>query len=161
MVLLSVITGPVCNYGATEIMPTDDCQYIYDGKCCGYRMMPTKGKLLRVLLLWVGAVSASSRRTFPLPLSCSRSAVTWLTVQASNVLDQNLMGELGQVLVPRDCLIVPGVEAASAARMNLAMAAAPSGGIRAQTAVAFQRDLKAYRAARDAAVRERPIPWGA
>jgi len=44
MVLLSVITGPVCNYGATEIMPTDDCQYIYDGKCCGYRMMPTKGK---------------------------------------------------------------------------------------------------------------------
>ena len=29
---------------ATEIMPTDACQFTYDCKRCGHRMKPIKGK---------------------------------------------------------------------------------------------------------------------
>jgi hypothetical protein len=44
MELQSVITCPECGHSATETMPTDACQYIYDCKGCGHRMKPIKGK---------------------------------------------------------------------------------------------------------------------
>jgi hypothetical protein len=42
--LQSVITCPECGHSATETMPTDACQYIYNCKGCGHRMKPVKGK---------------------------------------------------------------------------------------------------------------------
>ncbi|MFZ0853261.1 MAG: GDCCVxC domain-containing (seleno)protein [Hyphomicrobiaceae bacterium] len=44
MELQSVITCPECGARSTETMPTDACQYIYDCKGCGHRMMPMKGQ---------------------------------------------------------------------------------------------------------------------
>jgi hypothetical protein len=44
MELQSVITCPECGHSATETMPIDACQYIYDCKGCGHRMKPIKGK---------------------------------------------------------------------------------------------------------------------
>jgi hypothetical protein len=41
--LESTITCPDCGYAATETMPTDACQYIYDCKRCGARMKPKVG----------------------------------------------------------------------------------------------------------------------
>ena len=41
--LSSTITCPQCGHRATETMPTDACQYIYDCATCGTRMKPMKG----------------------------------------------------------------------------------------------------------------------
>jgi hypothetical protein len=39
----STITCPDCGHSATEIMPTDACQYFYYCKGCGHQMKPKKG----------------------------------------------------------------------------------------------------------------------
>jgi hypothetical protein len=39
-------------------MPTDACQFFYNCKGCGERLKPSRGRLLRVLLLRLGAVPA-------------------------------------------------------------------------------------------------------
>ena len=39
----STITCPACGHQATETMPTDACQYMYDCKRCGAQMKPKKG----------------------------------------------------------------------------------------------------------------------
>jgi len=41
--LRSTITCPECGHAATETMPTDACQYIYDCRRCGARMKPKAG----------------------------------------------------------------------------------------------------------------------
>ena len=41
--LQSTVTCPACGYQATETMPTDACQYIYDCKRCDTRMKPKMG----------------------------------------------------------------------------------------------------------------------
>jgi hypothetical protein len=41
--LQSTITCPACRHQATETMPTDACQYMYDCKRCGAQMKPKKG----------------------------------------------------------------------------------------------------------------------
>ena len=43
MQLLSTITCPECRYAATETMPTNACQYIYECKACGLQMKPKRG----------------------------------------------------------------------------------------------------------------------
>lgn len=39
----STITVPACGHRATETMPTDACQYLYDCKRCAYSMKPKPG----------------------------------------------------------------------------------------------------------------------
>jgi len=39
----STITCPHCGHAATETMPTDACQYVYDCKGCGVRLKPRAG----------------------------------------------------------------------------------------------------------------------
>lgn len=39
----STITCPKCGHKATEMMPTDACQHIYDCKGCGHQMKPERG----------------------------------------------------------------------------------------------------------------------
>ena len=39
----STITCPDCGHKATETMPTDACQYIYNCKNCGRQMKPKPG----------------------------------------------------------------------------------------------------------------------
>jgi len=39
----STITCAECGHAATETMPTDACQYIYDCGRCGARMKPKAG----------------------------------------------------------------------------------------------------------------------
>ena len=41
--LRSTITCPECGHQATETMPTDACQYIYECKQCSLQMKPKKG----------------------------------------------------------------------------------------------------------------------
>jgi DNA-directed RNA polymerase subunit RPC12/RpoP len=41
--LQSIIRCPECGYQATERMPTDACQYVYDCKNCGAQLKPEKG----------------------------------------------------------------------------------------------------------------------
>jgi hypothetical protein len=52
-------------------MPTDACQFFYDCKGCGERLIMPRGRLLRVLLLRVGAVPADTEQ---LALLCKREA---------------------------------------------------------------------------------------
>ena len=41
--LKSTITCPSCGHQATETMPTDACQYLYECKRCSLEMKPKKG----------------------------------------------------------------------------------------------------------------------
>ena len=41
--LASIITCPECGHAATEVMPTDACQYFYDCKGCGIVLKPLAG----------------------------------------------------------------------------------------------------------------------
>ena len=41
--LQSTITCPACGHSATEVMPMDACQYVYDCRHCGARLTPKKG----------------------------------------------------------------------------------------------------------------------
>lgn len=41
--LASTLTCPACGTRATETMPNDACQYIYDCRGCGFRMKPKAG----------------------------------------------------------------------------------------------------------------------
>jgi hypothetical protein len=41
--LESMLTCPKCGHQATEIMPTDACQFFYDCKGCGERLKPKPG----------------------------------------------------------------------------------------------------------------------
>jgi hypothetical protein len=41
--LKSTITCPACGHQATETMPTDACQYLYECNRCGLQMRPKKG----------------------------------------------------------------------------------------------------------------------
>ena len=43
MQLQSTLTCPKCGHQATEIMPTDVCQFFYDCKGCGARLRPFAG----------------------------------------------------------------------------------------------------------------------
>jgi hypothetical protein len=43
MQLQSTLTCPKCGHQATEIMPTDACQFLYDCKGCGARLKPLAG----------------------------------------------------------------------------------------------------------------------
>src|SRR3954447_26207150 len=43
MILNSTITCPKCGHAATEVMPTDACQFFYDCKGCGERLKPLPG----------------------------------------------------------------------------------------------------------------------
>jgi hypothetical protein len=58
MQLQSTLTCPKCSYQAVETMPTDACQFFYDCKGCGETAQASGGRLLRVLLLRLGAVPA-------------------------------------------------------------------------------------------------------
>jgi DNA-directed RNA polymerase subunit RPC12/RpoP len=58
--LQSEITCPKCGHKATETMPTDACQFFYNCAGCGERLKPLGGRLLRVLLIRHGAVSANA-----------------------------------------------------------------------------------------------------
>src|ERR1700730_18010289 len=58
--LESMLTCPKCSHQATEIMPTDACQFFYDCKGCGERLKPKPGDLLRILLLRLRAMSADA-----------------------------------------------------------------------------------------------------
>lgn len=39
----STLTCPQCGHRATEIMPTDACQYFYDCQGCGFVLKPKAG----------------------------------------------------------------------------------------------------------------------
>jgi hypothetical protein len=41
--LESMLTCPKCGHQATEIMPTDACQFFYDCKGCSERLKPKPG----------------------------------------------------------------------------------------------------------------------
>jgi hypothetical protein len=71
MQLQSILTCPKCSRQAVETMPTDACQFFYDCKGCGERLIMPRGRLLRVLLLRVGAVPADTEQ---LALLCKREA---------------------------------------------------------------------------------------
>src|ERR1700716_1436045 len=71
MQLQSNLTCPKCSHQAVETMPTDACQFFYDCKGCGERLIMPRGRLLRVLLLRVGAVPADTEQ---LALLCKREA---------------------------------------------------------------------------------------
>jgi len=43
MILKSIITCPKCGHAATESMPVDACQYLYDCKGCGIVLKPKSG----------------------------------------------------------------------------------------------------------------------
>ena len=43
MILKSIITCPKCGQAATETMPVDACQYLYDCKGCGIVLKPKSG----------------------------------------------------------------------------------------------------------------------
>lgn len=43
-------------------MPTDACQFFYDCKGCGARLKPESGRLLRILFVRIGALSAAPNR---------------------------------------------------------------------------------------------------
>lgn len=43
MELRSTLTCPQCGHVATEIMPTDACQFFYDCKGCAMVLRPNKG----------------------------------------------------------------------------------------------------------------------
>jgi len=43
MILKSIITCPTCGHAATETMPVDACQYLYDCKGCGIVLKPKSG----------------------------------------------------------------------------------------------------------------------
>ena len=63
MLLQSTITCPHCATAKSETMPTDACQFFYECTGCGTKLKPKSGRLLRVLLLRLGAVSANSSST--------------------------------------------------------------------------------------------------
>jgi len=42
-ILESVITCPACGAQASEVMPTNACQYFYDCPSCGEVLRPNKG----------------------------------------------------------------------------------------------------------------------
>src|SRR5271168_123770 len=57
---VSMLTCPVCGHEASEMMPTDSCQYFYE---CAGMQNPAEaegGRLLRVLFLRGRAVPADS-----------------------------------------------------------------------------------------------------
>jgi len=39
----STLTCPICGHASTDVMPTDQCQYLYDCKGCGKILKPLKG----------------------------------------------------------------------------------------------------------------------
>ena len=43
MQLESTLTCPSCGHQSVETMPTDACQFFYDCKGCGTRLMPLAG----------------------------------------------------------------------------------------------------------------------
>jgi hypothetical protein len=43
LVLESTVTCPVCGHRATEVMPTDACQFFYDCKGCAAVLKPKPG----------------------------------------------------------------------------------------------------------------------
>jgi len=43
MLAQSTITCANCGHQATEIMPTDACQFFYECKACGMRLKPKAG----------------------------------------------------------------------------------------------------------------------
>lgn len=42
-ILESTLTCPHCGHAETEIMPTDACQFFYEGKGCGTLLKPKPG----------------------------------------------------------------------------------------------------------------------
>ena len=42
-ILSSTITCPICRFSATETMPTDACQHLYECKGCGAVLLPKAG----------------------------------------------------------------------------------------------------------------------
>ncbi|WP_091895187.1 GDCCVxC domain-containing (seleno)protein [Bradyrhizobium sp. Rc2d] len=43
MQLQSTLTCPACSHQASEVMPTDACQFFYDCTACGTRFKPKPG----------------------------------------------------------------------------------------------------------------------
>ena len=43
MQLVSTLICPACGFAATEVMPTDACQFFYDCQGCGIRLKPNAG----------------------------------------------------------------------------------------------------------------------
>jgi hypothetical protein len=58
--LQSTILCPVCGYAATETMPTNACVLAYECARCGTRPDTEEGRLLCLLLLWLGTMSADA-----------------------------------------------------------------------------------------------------
>jgi hypothetical protein len=58
--LQSTILCPVCGYAATETMPTNACVLAYECARCGTRPDTEEGRLLCLLLLWLGTMSTDA-----------------------------------------------------------------------------------------------------
>jgi hypothetical protein len=63
MVLMSVITCPHCGHAAIERMPSNACRIFYDCRGCGVRLKPKNRRLLCVLFLRLGPLSAGPGQT--------------------------------------------------------------------------------------------------
>ena len=63
MLLDSLLTCPHCGYAKRESMPTDACLFFYQCKNCKGGIACQTRRLLRVLLVWVGAVPNGSGAT--------------------------------------------------------------------------------------------------
>ena len=64
MILESIITCPHCATAKSETMPTDACQFFYNCTGCGATAAAEARRLLRVLFLRLGSVSADPGRAF-------------------------------------------------------------------------------------------------
>ena len=60
MILESLITCLHCGTAKTESMPTDACQFFYECSGCRREASAKTGRLMRVLFLRLGALSADS-----------------------------------------------------------------------------------------------------
>lgn len=56
--LKSTITCPYCRHKKEEAMPTDACLYFYSLRKLQKEIKPSKGRLLRFLLLWLDSMPA-------------------------------------------------------------------------------------------------------
>ena len=61
VILESVLTCPHCGVAAQETMPQDACLFFYECNNCKALMRPKGGRLLRVLLFRLRAMSAEAR----------------------------------------------------------------------------------------------------
>ena len=107
VILESILTCPRCGFAAQEAMLTDACLFFYEYRNLQDAAATERGRLLRVLLLRLGEVSARSERAQMLRLIGVIGTAAAILLVASGCTWQQAAYNVGQAWQRGSCTKLP------------------------------------------------------